>query len=132
MLCLTVTFNAFCQSEDSLVVVFWNLENFFDHVDQGTGDSDKEFSSYGSRHWSRKKFQTKCDAVAKSIMWMGDRYGRMPDLIGLAEIENKGVLTKLLRTTVLRKHDYGIVHHDSGDRRGIDVSILYRKSVMRL
>jgi endonuclease/exonuclease/phosphatase family metal-dependent hydrolase len=65
-------------------------------------------------------------------MWMGDRYGRMPDLIGLAEIENRGVLTKLLRTTVLRKHDYGIVHHDSGDRRGIDVAILYRKSVMRL
>ena len=131
---MTVTgMEGYCRSvRDSLVVVFWNLENFFDHVDQGTGESDKEFSSYGSRHWSRKKFQTKCDAVAKSIMWMGDRYGRMPDLIGLAEIENKGVLTKLLRTTVLRKHDYGILHHDSGDRRGIDVAILYRKSVMRL
>lgn len=104
VICLmTVTgMEEYCRSvSDSLVVVFWNLENFFDHVDQGTGESDKEFSSYGSRHWSRKKFQTKCDAVAKSIMWMGDRYGRMPDLIGLAEIENKGVLTKLLRTTVL-------------------------------
>ena len=65
-------------------------------------------------------------------MWMGDRYGHLPDLIGLAEIENRGVLTKLLRSTLLRKHDYGIVHHDSGDRRGIDVAILYRKSVMRL
>lgn len=123
--------NAFCQTEDSLVVVFWNLENFFDHMDQGTGESDKEYSSYGSRHWSRKRFQTKCDAVAKSIMWMGDRYGRLPDLIGLAEIENRGVLTKLIRSTVLRKQDYGIIHHDSGDRRGIDVAILYRMSVMR-
>ena len=131
---MTVTgMEGYCRSvSDSLVVVFWNLENFFDHVDQGTGESDKEFSSYGSRHWNRKKFQIKCDAVAKSIMWMGDRYGHLPDLIGLAEIENRGVLTKLLRSTLLRKHDYGIVHHDSGDRRGIDVAILYRKSVMRL
>ena len=102
------------------------MENFFDHIDQGTGDSDKEFSWGGSRHWTRKRFQTKCDAVAKSIMWIGDRYGRLPDLIGLAEIENRGVLTKLLRSTALRKYDYGIVHHDSGDRRGIDVAILYR------
>lgn len=132
ILCLTVTFNAFCQSEDSLVVMFWNMENFFDHIDQGTGDSDKEFSWGGSRHWTRKRFQTKCDAVAKSIMWIGDRYGRLPDLIGLAEIENRGVLTKLLRSTALRKYDYGIVHHDSGDRRGIDVAILYRRSVMTL
>ena len=123
----------YCRSEsDSLVVVFWNLENFFDHIDQRTGDSDKEFSWGGSRHWTKKRFQTKCDAVAKSVMWMEDRYGRLPDLIGLAEIENRGVLTKLLRSTALRKSDYGIIHHDSGDRRGIDVAILYRRGVMSL
>lgn len=122
--------SGFCQ--DSLSVVFWNLENFFDYVDGGTGESDKEFSSMGSRHWTKKRFYAKCDAVAKSILWMGDRYGRMPDLIGLAEVENKGVLAKMLRSTALRKYDYEIVHHDSGDRRGIDVAILYRKSSMTL
>ncbi len=63
---------------------------------------------------------------------MGDRYGRMPDMIGFAEVENKGVLTKLLNSTLLRKYDYGIVHHESGDRRGIDVAMLYRKSSMDL
>lgn len=116
--------------QDSLLVMFWNVENFFDHVDGGGGESDMEFSSYGSRHWSKKKFYTKCDAIAKSIMWIGERYGRMPDVIGLAEIENKGVLTKLLRSTALRKYDYQIIHHDSGDRRGIDVAMLYRRSSM--
>jgi len=115
---------------DSLVVVFWNVENFFDYTDAGGGESDREFSSIGSRHWSKKRFYAKCDAVAKSIMWMGDRYGRMPDLIGLAEVENKGVLFKLLKHTVLRKYDYRIIHYDSGDRRGIDVAFLYRESVM--
>lgn len=118
------------DGRDSLVVVFWNLENFFDYKDDGKGESDREFSSTGSRRWTKKRFYTKCDAVAKSLLWMGDRYGRMPDVIGLAEIENKGVLQKLLRSTLLRKYDYEIIHHESGDRRGIDVAILYRKSSM--
>ncbi len=63
-------------------------------------------------------------------MWMGDRYDRMPDVIGLAEVENKEVLVKLLKYTILRKYDYKIIHYDSGDRRGIDVALLYRESVM--
>ena len=117
-------------AQDSLVVVFWNMENFFDHTYEGGGEADKEFSSGGRRHWTAKRFFAKCDAVAKSFMWMGDRYDRMPDVIGLAEVENKEVLVKLLKYTILRKYDYKIIHYDSGDRRGIDVALLYRESVM--
>lgn len=120
------------ESGDSLLVMFWNLENFFDYIDQGTGESDREFSSAGIRHWTKRRFYAKCDAVAKSIFWIGDRYGRLPDIIGLAEIENKGVLTRMLNSTLLRKTDYRIVHADSPDRRGIDVAILYRQSSMTL
>ena len=130
-LCLSFIFEASCsEREDSLVVVFWNVENFFDYFDGGTGDSDKEFSSTGARHWTKKKFYAKCDAVAKTVFWLTDRYGRMPDVIGLAEVENRGVLTRMLGSTLMRKYDYGIVHRESGDRRGIDVALLYRKSVM--
>ena len=117
-----------CYGCDSLVVVFWNVENFFDYVDQGTGEPDAEWSSRGSRRWTKKKFQTKCDIVAKSMLWIGDRCGRMPDVIGLAEVENRLVLWKLLNETVLRKCGYRIVHYDSRDRRGIDVALLYRES----
>ena len=39
---------AHAQESDSLLVIFWNLENFFDWRDQGTGESDCEFSSRGS------------------------------------------------------------------------------------
>lgn len=119
------------HGNDSLLVLFWNLENFYDHIDAGTGESDAEFSSYGSRHWTKKKFQAKCDAVAKSIFFIKDRYGKMPDLIGLAEIENRGVLTRLLNSTLLRKYGYHIIHSDSGDRRGIDVALLYREASMK-
>lgn len=117
--------------EDSMVVVFWNLENFFDYVDGGTGESDREFTPGGGRRWTRKRFYAKCDAVAKSLLWMGEEYGRMPDVIGLAEIENRGVLIKLLNNTLLRKYDYRIVHYESGDRRGIDVALMYRESSFR-
>lgn len=120
------------RERDSLLTVFWNLENFFDYIDQGTGESDKEFSSMGSRHWTKRKFYAKCDNIAKSLLWMGERYGRMPDVVGMAEIENKGVLVKLLSSTLLRKYDYEIVHHDSGDHRGIDVALIYRRSSFKL
>lgn len=117
-------------ASDPLLIIFWNVENFFDYVDDGTGESDAEFSSYGSRCWTKKRFQKKCDDIAKSLLWTGEKYGRMPDVIGFAEVENKGVLWKLLKNTMLRKCGYKIVHFDSGDMRGIDVALLYRESVL--
>ena len=121
-----------CQDRDSILTVFWNVENFFDYKDQGTGESDAEFSSMGSRHWTKRRFQAKCDNIAKSLLWIGERYGRMPVVVGFAEIENRGVLQHLLSSTLLRKHDYEIVHVDSRDRRGIDVALIYRRSSFRL
>ena len=129
---LLAFFGQYVYGQDSLVVMFWNVENFFDHVDQGTGESDREFSSFGARHWTKRKFQTKCDDIAKSVLWIGDEYGRMPDVVGLAEVENRWVLWKLLNNTLLRKYDYKMVHFDSGDRRGIDVALLYRESVFSM
>ncbi|MCD8206566.1 MAG: hypothetical protein LUD72_01370, partial [Bacteroidales bacterium] len=57
------------------VVMFWNLENFYDYIDEGTTESDAEFSSWGERHWTKARFQAKCDAIAKMILWVGDKYG---------------------------------------------------------
>ncbi len=117
------------SEKDGTLVMFWNLENFFDWTDQGMGESDKEFSSMGERHWTRKKFYAKCDAISKTMMWMADRYGRMPDVAGFAEVENRRVLKMLLESTLLRKYGYEIVHFESGDRRGIDVALIYRTEV---
>ena len=116
------------QGKDSLLTVFWNLENFFDYHDNGTGESDKEFSSQGSRRWTSRRFYQKCHSISKGLFWIGDRYGRMPDVIGVAEVENKWVLNRLISSTLLRKYDYRIIHQDSKDRRGIDVALIYRNS----
>lgn len=117
--------------EGQLHIIFWNMENFFDYRDGGEGESDREFSSFGSRHWTKKRFQAKCNAVAKTIFWLQDEYGRLPDLIGLAEMENRNVLYRLLKDTALKKTDYKFIHYDGRDRRGIDVAILYRSSLMK-
>lgn len=131
---LTICIDAIGQIKDKpeQLFMFWNVENFFDWTDQGTGESDAEFSSMGSRRWTRKKFYAKCDALAKTLLWIGDSYGRLPDVIGLAEVENRRVLQLLLESSLLRKCGYEIVHHDSGDRRGIDVALLYRNEVYDL
>ena len=131
---LTICIDAIGQIKDrpEQLFIFWNVENFFDWTDQGTGESDAEFSSMGSRRWTRKKFYVKCDALAKTLLWIGDSYGRLPDVIGLAEVENRRVLQLLLESSLLRKCGYEIVHHDSGDRRGIDVALLYRNEVYDL
>ena len=135
-LTLIISATAFCarinaQAQDNLVL-FWNLENFFDWTDGGNGDSDTEFTPGGKRHWTARKFYSKCNAVAKSVLWISDEYGKLPDVIGLAEIENRGVLSKLINYTSLRKTGYKIVHYDSADHRGIDVALLWNTGTMDL
>lgn len=129
---LSAVLSARAEGGDSLKVVFWNLENFFDYADGGKGEPDREFSSSGMRRWTRKRFYAKCDAVAKGIFWIADRYGGLPDVIGVAEVENLRVLRHLLNSTLLRKCGYEIVHADSPDRRGIDVALLYLKSSLEV
>lgn len=122
----------YCTGTGKIVLMFWNCENFFDYLDEGTGESDTEFSSRGARRWTKKRFLQKCNALAKAVLWTGSKTGRIPDVVGLEEIENRRVLTKILSVTALRKLDYEIVHYDSPDHRGIDCALLYRSSVLRL
>lgn len=127
-LCLFLLFSP----QDSLRVMFWNLENFFDYKNDSLSTSDQEFSARGDRRWTRKRFQTKCNTIAKGILWAGSQEGGLPDAIGLAEVENAFVLRRLLQNTALRKLDYQIVHYESPDPRGIDVALLYRRSRLKL
>ena len=112
--------------------MFWNVENFFDWRNDSTTVSDVEFSAAGERHWTWKRFQAKANAFAKALFWVEAETGRLPDIIGLEEVENAFVLRQVLQKTALRKLDYKYVHYDSPDRRGIDVALLYRSSRLEL
>lgn len=115
-----------------VLIMFWNLENFFDHRDGGYSSSDAEFSAAGSRHWTFGRLLRKCEGIAKTIFLAAEEAGGLPDIIGFAEVENKAVLYTLLKRTLLDKCGYKIVHFESPDRRGIDVALIYRAEALAL
>lgn len=114
------------------VVVFWNVENFFDYFNDGRNSSDIEFSPLGAKHWTKKRFLTKANAVSKTLFYVADAKGTIPDIVAFAELENGFVLKRLLSETALRKTEYKIVHYDSKDHRGIDVGLIYNASSLEL
>lgn len=130
MMLLALMLNLGIVPRDSLLVVDWNLENFFDCKD--SGGADREWTPQGGRHWTKSRFNAKCEAVAKVLLRVCDRFGRLPDIVTVQEIENRQVLKSLLQSTALQKLDYAIVHYDSPDKRGIDCGLLYRKSRLKL
>lgn len=111
-----------------LLVMFWNVENYFDTYDNPS-TTDEEFTPTGDNRWGRARFEKKRDDIAKTILFAADRYGDLPALIGLAEIENAFVLQELLEETPLARTQYKYIHKDSPDSRGIDVALLYREEL---
>ncbi|MBQ4013053.1 MAG: hypothetical protein II607_03965, partial [Bacteroidales bacterium] len=113
------------------VVMFWNVENLFDPFDDPLKNDD-EFTSVAQRHWTWPRFEAKRDGIAQTILAAGDVWGELPALVGLAEVENRLVVSQLVRKTLLEELGYGFVHRESPDERGIDVALLYRKDVFRV
>lgn len=116
-------------------IVFWNLENFFDYFDDGGSSSDADFSSPGSRRWTKARFTKKSNMVGKALLWIGENRcggGKTPAVVGVAEVENALVLNRLVNSPVLGKMNYGYVHYNSPDRRGIDVALLYRRDMVKM
>ena len=111
-----------------LLVMFWNVENYFDTYDNPV-TSDEEFTPSGDNRWSWKRFEKKRDDIAKTILLAADQYGELPAIIGLAEVENAFVINQLLEETPLARADYNYIHKDSPDSRGIDVALLYREEL---
>lgn len=111
-----------------LLVMFWNVENYFDTYDNPS-TTDEEFTPTGDNRWGRARFEKKRDDIAKTILLAADQYGDLPALIGLAEVENGFVLQELLEETPLARTQYKYIHKDSPDSRGIDVALLYREEL---
>ena len=112
---------------EDLLVVFWNVENLFDCEGENGGE---EWTPSGGKHWTPGRLRTKCNAIGKTLLWIGEQEGRLPDIVGLAEVENEAVLRRLVYSAPLRKAGYRYVHFDSPDPRGIDVALLYRSDML--
>ena len=113
-------------------VAFYNLENLFD-PERNVNILDKDFTPNGVKKWTVEKYQRKLQKLAKTIFKIGDEeHPYPPALIGVAEAENNSVLKALLDTDPLDDVDYGFIHFDSPDERGIDTGLIYRKRFFKV
>jgi hypothetical protein len=109
--------------------MFYNTENLFDVYNDSLSDDD-EFTPSGLRKWNYQRYIDKINSLCKTILAAGEF--TPPAIVGLYEIENRKVLEDLIYGTSLAKFNYGIIHEDSPDPRGIDVCFIYRKELIRI
>ncbi|HMN05467.1 MAG TPA: endonuclease/exonuclease/phosphatase family protein [Flavobacteriales bacterium] len=110
---------------------FYNVENLYDTLD-GPND-DAEFLPGSAKQWDTERYQRKLRHLAKVLGEMGSDV--FPDglvAFGLCEVETRGVVEDLVNTPPLDKRGYRVVHHDSPDRRGVDVAFVYNPKYFTL
>lgn len=109
-------------------VAFYNLENLFDTIN----DPNKldEYSPMMELKTNRGLvYKKKIRNMARVLADIGKGVtNTAPSIIGVCEVENKAVLEDLVNDSLLVDIDYGIVHYNSTDVRGIDVALLYKKN----
>ncbi|HLU50798.1 MAG TPA: hypothetical protein VKZ42_01430 [Flavobacteriaceae bacterium] len=115
-----------------LTVAFYNLENLFDTVDDPKKMDERspimEIVETKRPEVYRKKLtnmSTVLEQIGKEVVQ------NSPIIIGVCEVENRKVLEDLLNQPALLDKNYGIIHYDSPDERGIDVAFLYQKAFFR-
>lgn len=107
------------------IIGFYNLENFYDTIDNPLVN-DEEFTPSGPKNYNSTIYWDKVGKLATVISQMGaDQNPDGPALLGVAEVENDTVLNDLVKNKLLEKRKYKIVHYDSKDARGVDVGLLY-------
>lgn len=126
-----ISFLGFSQQKKNYrirTIAFYNVENLFDTKnDSLTFDDDR--TPDGKDHWTQNRYEQKLLHISKVLSEIGANVTKTsPDIIGLCEVENKQVVTDLLKQDLLQDKNYGIIHFDSPDERGIDVALLYKKA----
>lgn len=88
----------------------------------------EEFTPKSGKNYTYNIYKQKLQNAAKVISEMGKAYtNTAPVVVGLIEVENRQVVEDLVKEPALAKYDYGIVHYNSYDYRGIDVAFIYQK-----
>ena len=107
-------------------VAFYNLENLFDTEDDKYA-LDNDFLPESDRNWTPKRYEKKIYKLGSAISSLGpDEANNAPVILGVAEVENKKVLSDLIESKQLQEYNYDFVHYNSPDERGIDVGLLYQ------
>jgi len=116
------------RDADTLVFVWWNLQNLFDTV-ANSGPRDRDFLPNGPYQWDSKRYFSKLYGVGRGLAAAAG--GRVPDAIGVCEVENADVLDDLERRWPPEWRLWRL-HRDSPDERGIDVAVWYNPERLRV
>ena len=113
---------------DNIFCAWWNLENLFDE-ENAKDRSDKLSKVLGNelKGWSKEVLDKKIAKLSFIINKMNE--GKGPDIIGVAEVENRKVLLQLKNS--LSRKTYSIIHINSKDERGIDVGFIFDNTVFK-
>lgn len=88
----------------------------------------EEFTPKSAKNYTFEIYQQKLKNTAQVISEIGAKYTKTaPVVVGLVEIENRKVVEDLVNQDALKRYDYGVVHYNSFDARGIDVALIYQK-----
>lgn len=109
--------------------MFYNVENAFWPADDPER-ADDDFTPSGIRHWSMSRLQAKLKQLTRVILAAGG--GRVPMLVGLAEVEGDSVMQYWTSRTPLRRTGLRYVVTQGPDVRGIQTALLYHPASFRL
>ena len=110
-------------------IAFYNLENLFDTIND-PNKFDERSPIMELKTNRGEVYKKKVHNMARVLADIGsDVANNTPAIIGVSEIENREVLEDVINDPLLLPKDYGIVHFHSPDVRGIDVGLLYQKTL---
>lgn len=119
-----VVFASMMHAQKTRSIAFYNVENLFDTLD-GPND-DAEFLPSAKNEWNNAKYQEKLSHIREVLLAMGK-----PLICGFSEVENAGVVRAIIAQQKDFKN-YGLVHFESPDARGIDVAMIYDSCQLKL
>lgn len=122
---------AFSFAQKPYKVVFYNLENFFDTINDPEVKDD-EFTPEGPKKWNSAKYYQKLANTERVFFDIAAINKDYPVVIGVSEVENRNVLEDIVATKKLAPANYRIAHFDSPEARGVDVAFLYRPDVFKM
>ena len=128
---LLAAFIVACFAQKPYKVMFYNLENFFDTINDPEV-LDDEFTPEGPKQWNSAKYNRKLGNIERVLFDLAAADKVYPAVIGVSEVENRSVLEDIVAAPKLAPADYRIVHYDSPDARGVDVAFYYRPDVFKL
>mgnify|MGYP003606090365 FL=1 len=112
------------NNERKELFAFYNVENLFSPDPTPIHRLDPTIS--GLRNWDERKYKNKLFKIAHVFELIRETEEVLPMLIGLAEIQGQAPLDELVTMPPFNS-EYGVIHYDSMDERGVDVALLYDK-----